>query len=292
MEGIDMINTDGFAVVGGDARQLAMAESILADGYDVYMVGFENIELKEGLISCSLKEALKKAEHILLPVPTVGIDSHLNAPYSRTKINLDDDFTRKMSGKKVFCGVSKKLIATSEIWKNINIKDYSTRDDFAISNAVPTAEGAIGIAMFEFKGTIHGARCLVAGFGKVGKALCTALNGLGARVTASARKAEDLAWIKALRYKAIQTSEIATRADFDIIFNTIPSLIFDEKTLAKLNPGTIIIDLASLPGGVDFETAKSLGFNVIHALALPGKVAPKTAGEIIKNTVYNMIEEG
>ena len=101
MEGIDMINTDGFAVIGGDARQLAMAESIFADGYNVYMVGFENIELKTGLISFSLDDALKKTELVLLPVPAMGIDGHLNAPYSSAKINLDDNFARKMYEKKV-----------------------------------------------------------------------------------------------------------------------------------------------------------------------------------------------
>ena len=287
-----MINTDGFAVIGGDARQLAMAESIFADGYNVYMVGFENIELKTGLISFSLDDALKKTELVLLPVPAMGIDGHLNAPYSSAKINLDDNFARKMYEKKVFCGVPEKLIATSEIWKNINLNDYSKRDDFAISNAVPTAEGAMGIAMFEYKGTIHGARCLVSGFGRVGKAVCKALNSLGAKVTASARKPADLAWIKTLGYESISTGDIAANIDFDIIFNTIPDLIFDEKTLTKLKPDTIIIDLASLPGGVDFEAAKKLGLNAIQALGLPGKVAPKTAGEIIKNTVYNMIEEG
>jgi len=43
--------------------------------------------------------------------------------------------------------------------------------------------------------------------------------------------------------------------------------------------------------GVDCEAAKALGLSVIHALSLPGKVAPETAGEIICDTVCNIFEE-
>ena len=118
------------------------------------------------------------------------------------------------------------------------------------------------------------------------------LNAIGAKVTVSARKPEDLAWINLLGYESILTSELAARDNFDIIFNTIPELIFDAQALAKTAQQSIIIDLASLPGGVDFEAAERLKIKAIRALALPGKVAPKASGEIIKNTIYNMIEEG
>ncbi|MEG2939200.1 MAG: dipicolinate synthase subunit DpsA, partial [Oscillospiraceae bacterium] len=52
-----------------------------------------------------------------------------------------------------------------------------------------------------------------------------------------------------------------------------------------------VLDLASAPGGTDFEYAKRNGFDTELALSLPGRVAPKTAGGIIKDTVLNMIEE-
>ena len=46
-----------------------------------------------------------------------------------------------------------------------------------------------------------------------------------------------------------------------------------------------------MPGGVDFDSAQRMGITAIHALSLPGKVAPKTSGEIIKNTIFNILEE-
>lgn len=229
---------------------------------------------------------------MILPLPATIKNNYLNAPYSKEKIKIDDTFAQKIHGKKVFCGIAKKLILTSEIWKDIDLRDYSKREEFAVNNAVPTAEGALEIALHEFNGTINGSKCLIAGFGRIGKVLSKMLNAIGAKVTVSARKPEDLAWINLLGYEAILTSELAARDNFDIIFNTIPELIFDAQALAKTAQQSIIIDLASLPGGVDFEAAERLKIKAIRALALPGKVAPKASGEIIKNTIYNMIEEG
>ena len=52
-----------------------------------------------------------------------------------------------------------------------------------------------------------------------------------------------------------------------------------------------MIDLASLPGGVDFSAAQELGLKAVQALSLPGKTAPESAAEIIKQTVYTILEE-
>lgn len=156
---------------------------------------------------------------------------------------------------------------------------------------MPTAEGAIECAMREYEGTISGSKCLVAGFGRIGKILAHKLKLLGANVTVSARKPSDLAYVKALGYNALNTENLRTVKHFDIAFNTIPKLIFDRELLMNTDTNTLIIDLASLPGGVDFDTAEKLGIYAVRALSLPGKCAPKTAGEIIKTTVFDIIKE-
>ena len=76
-----------------------------------------------------------------------------------------------------------------------------------------------------------------------------------------------------------------------MVFNTVPALIFDEPRLRALAPSTLIIDLASRPGGVDFAAAAGLGLKTIWALSLPGRVAPKSAGIILKDTVLNILKE-
>lgn len=283
------INT--FGIIGGDKRQIAMAESICADGYSVYVAAFQKVNFYSGVTKVGIDELVGKSDYIILPLPVTKDMVTLNAPFSSTKVILDDNFARLLEGKKVFCGMASKLKKTSELWEKAEILDYAEREDFNVKNAVPTAEGAIEIAMREYPGTVNGARCLVVGFGRIGKVLSSALKGLGADVTVTARKSKDLTWIELLGYKALNTSKIYTTKDYDLVFNTVPNLIFDAHTLALSCVGSTIIDLASLPGGVDFDAAQRLGIKSIQALSLPGKVAPKAAGEIIKSTIYNMIEE-
>ena len=286
-----MAKIDSFAIIGGDKRQIAMAESISSDGYNVYAVGFEKATFLNGVIKTTFDEAVKESKYIILPLPVTKDNITLNAPFSESKVTLNDEFAQKLMFKKVFGSMKPKLINTSDIWKDILLYDYFDREEFAVRNAVPTAEGAIEIAMHEYPGTINGSKCLIAGFGRIGKVLAGLLKGLGADVTISARKQKDLAWIELLGYTSVHTSKISQKSRYDIIFNTVPNLIFDSHTLALCAKDAIVIDLASLPGGVDFEAAKRLKIKSIQALSLPGKVAPKTAGEIIKLTIYNMMEE-
>ena len=111
-------------------------------------------------------------------------------------------------------------------------------------------------------------------------------------MTATARRHSDIAWIKSHGFDACRTQELAEKiGECDIIFNTVPHCVLDFKALSVTKPNVLIIDLASRPGGVDFETAKELERRVIWALSLPGKVAPYTAGRIIKDTIMNIIEE-
>ena len=161
-----------------------------------------------------------------------------------------------------------------------------------IANAVPTAEGAIELAISETPITIHNSKCLVMGYGKVGKALSHSLSALGAHTFVQARKYADLALIENHGCHPLTMNEAKTHiGDFDIIFNTIPALVLDVDTLRAVSRDTLIIDLASKPGGVDFSAAKELGLNVVWALSIPGKVAPVTAGLIIKDTITNILTE-
>lgn len=286
-----MNTVSSFGIIGGDKRQISMAESISSDGYNVNVAGFEKINFYNGIRQITLRETILNSKYIILPLPVIKGNTLLNAPYSNKEIILDDDFAKLLIDKMVFCGIKSKLINKGDIWKTINLYDYSMREDFAIRNAIPTAEGAIEIAMREYSGTINGAKCLVAGFGRIGKALSKMLTGIGADLIVSARSQKDLAYIETLGYKYIKTANISDTRGYDIIFNTIPEMVFDAHTLALCAQNSLVIDLASAPGGVDLEAATRLGIKSIQALSLPGKVAPKKAGEIIKKTIYNIIEE-
>ena len=140
-------------------------------------------------------------------------------------------------------------------------------------NAIPTAEGAINIAMQEIPGMISNSKVLIMGYGRIGKFLAHKLYGLHAQIYISARKHKDLAWIEAFGYTGMAYGEIDEHLyKFDAVFNTVPSLLLDERRLSKIKKDCVIIDLASNPGGVDFISAKNIGCNVIWALSLPIKV--------------------
>ena len=195
---------------------------------------------------------------------------------------------------------AKLLIAgsiTPEVYKLANdeyieIIDIMKREELAVLNTISTAEGAIQIAIENTNKIIHGSNILILGFGRIGKVLAKKLEGLSANVTCAARKNEDLAWIKTYGYKETNIKLLGENlSEYDVIINTVPNLILTEKNMKYIKDDCLLIDLASNPGGIDKKAAKDRMLKLICALALPGKVAPVTTAEFIKETVYNILRE-
>ena len=171
-------------------------------------------------------------------------------------------------------------------------QDFLSREDFSVRNAVPTAEGAIQIAMENMSVTLHAARCLVIGYGRIGKILARMLRGLGAEVSVSARRAGDMAWLLAEGHAALDTTRLdGALSGFDVIFSTVPTLILGHPRLLELKKECLLVDLASPPGGIDKAAAGRLGLTCIHALSLPGIVAPQSAAGILRDTLYAILRE-
>lgn len=288
-----MINIDTFGIIGGDKRQLSAGRMIMSEGYTVNLSCFEDLEnlLTDFSNVMSFNECALCSDVIILPLPLTKDGVTLNTPFCKKRIQLNDDFAKMFRGKKVFCPIKEKLIKTSHFWKDAEVYEFLNREEMQVCNAVPTAEGAIEIAMHEYEGTVNSSKCLITGYGRIGKVLADMLAGLGAKVYVSARSKEALEWIRLKGYTPIEHKNLINSSEFDIIFNTVPAKIIDSHIMAKIATNALIIDLSSLPGGVDFDSAKRMGIKVIHALSLPGKVAPKTSGEIIKNTIFNILEE-
>lgn len=278
-----------FGVLGGDRRQLYLARSIAADGYPVSISALEQGEEAAGLSSLEPEELVRKCDLIILPLPATRDGKKLNTPLSEKELLLNDDFAAMFLGKTVYGGMLEKLYESSELWGSVEACDYYAREELTVGNAFLTAEGALGLAIEEYEGALCGARCLVTGFGRIGKALCRDLLGLGAQVDCCARKAEDLISIRALGCRPLQYREL-TEA-YDLIFNTVPSRVLCAQQLSRQRADTLIIELASQPGGIDLEAAARLHLRVKNAPSVPGRMSPKAAGELIKETVYNMMEE-
>lgn len=278
-------------IIGGDLRIVKLAEMLAKDNYIIYTYGFEKANLDNpNILRCKEIEELTKNSNIIISgMPFSKNKEDIFAPFSDEKIIIKDLFT-KIQGKTFIAGGIDKSLREKE--ENIKIIDLLEIEELTVLNAIPTAEGAIQIAMEETEITLHNSNVLILGFGRIGKILAKMLNGIGAKVSCEARKSKDLIWIKTLGYKSIPLNSLDESLDkYDIIFNTIPSLILDANRLKKLNRNCLLIDLASAPGGIDFELAKDIGIKTIWALALPGKVAPITSAKYIKDIIYNIIQK-
>jgi dipicolinate synthase subunit A len=216
----------------------------------------------------------------------------LNAPLS-SGLHTTREVLSTLRPEQIICA-GRIDLQTAEMaeYLNLTLTDYLKREELAVANAVAAAEGAIQLIMEETAITICRSKCLIIGFGRIGKLLCHRLRSLGAYVTATARKCEDLAWIHAYGYEALETDKIDGRlADYDVIVNTVPARVLGESRLLDVKHGCLCLDLASKPGGMDFSAASKLGIKAVWALSLPGEVAPVTSGGIIRDTIYNILAE-
>ncbi len=281
-----------FLVVGGDMRQIYAAKK-LSEEFTVYAAGFDccTANAENVIFIGHLLEMPQKADYILYPLPVSENGIFVNAPFCENKILLTDTLSLLKDDGIIFGG--KIDPSTMKIFNKSKAEtvDYFTIEDFNLMNAVPTAEGAIQIAMRERASVLYKSKILITGYGRISKVLVKILSAMGAEVTVTARKYTDLQWAEIAGCKAVYLSEFENIVhESDIIFNTIPAMILDKNIINKIKKEALIIDLASKPGGVDFEYAKKTGIKTIHALALPGKIAPVTAGEIIACTALNILQ--
>lgn len=248
-----------FAVIGGDARQAAAGRALARAGYEV----------------CGAEE-VARADYILLPLPLDEARTPLAALLRAAKPGA-----LALGGK---LSAEAQQIAREA---GVELVDYFTREELTVRNAIPTAEGCIGILLARRSQTLWGSGVLLAGFGPVGQALGVRLAALGAQATVAARRAGPRALAESLGLRGIPLAAVAGAAPaFDTVVNTVPAPV-----LAALRPGSLIVDLASQPGGTDFAAAQRLGHTAVHALSLPAACAPETAGRFVAQTVCAMIQE-
>ena len=247
-------NSNTFAIIGGDYRSIATANQLDALGLEVKVFAFnDEYKFSDGVArGSSLEETITGAKYIVLPLPCSVNNEALHTPLYDHTILIRDLLARLDTQKKIFAGKINKLFCAELEVLNIPYFDYAEREEFAVLNAIPTAEGAIEIAMRELPITLSGSLCLVLGYGRIAKILAHRLPGLGAHVTVAARRHSDLAWIAGYGYEALPINELKNKTHkMQVVFNTVPHLLLDRETLITLPKDCLIIDLASKPGGAD-----------------------------------------
>ncbi len=173
----------------------------------------------------------------------------------------------------------------------MRLVEIAQDDELAVLNSIPTAEGAVAIAINDSPISIHGNDAMVVGFGRCGISLGRMLGGIGAHVTVAARKASDRARATEMGFRTCSISDLREHVkSMAFIFNTIPAPVLTQEVLANARKCSLLVDIAS-GGGTDFAAAESFGIKALLAPGLPGKVAPVTAGKILGKVIPRLLYE-
>lgn len=259
-------------MAGGDARSVIAAGCLAEEGYRMLLLGFDKYRGEVGdTARARLPErVLPEADAVVLPLPYTRDGETVFAPFSEEPMLLESVF-RFCAGKPLLGG----MLPDGERGRF----DYCD-ETMALQNADVTAEAAVSLAMQKLSRTLNGAEALIAGYGRIGKALAGKLKGLGCKVTVIARKEKDRALIRLSGSKASDyPPDGQTLSSADMIFNTVPAEVLPQARTDGL-PGRIpVIDLAD-----------SLhGKRVVSARGLPGSYAPETAGRILADAIARTI---
>ncbi|QNK54812.1 MULTISPECIES: dipicolinate synthase subunit DpsA [Paenibacillus] len=280
-------------MLGGDARQLEVIRKLSELDASVTVCGFDGLHSSlDGAVHAEFEEALFENVDALL-LPAVGTEDNglIHAVFSDREIVLGEAHLAKLPAHcTVYTGMAKPYLKQLCGQYGLKLVELFDRDDVAIYNSIPTAEGALMMAIQNTDITIHGSRSMVLGFGRTGFTMARALHGLGAKVKVGVRRSEHFARAAEMGFEPFYTGALLHNAgNIDLLFNTIPTMIVTAQIIANLPSRAVIIDLASKPGGTDFRFAEKRGIKAMLAPGLPGIVAPKTAGRIIADCLTQLI---
>jgi dipicolinate synthase subunit A len=290
-----MLTGKHVAIIGGDARQLEVIRKLIELDAKISLIGFD--QLDEGFAGATKVQLdqvdFSTVEAIMLPVSGTSSEGEVETIFSNEKIILNIDHLKATSKLcTVYSGISNQYLKNIVDSSNRKLVELFERDDVAIYNSIPTMEGTLMMVIQNTDITIHRSNVVILGFGRVGMSVARAFHGLGANVKVAARESELLARVYEMGFQPIELAQLANEVQHtDVCINTIPAKVLTGNILSKMPTRSLIIDLASKPGGTDFRYAEKRGIKAMLAPGLPGIVAPKTAGQIIANVLSKLLLE-
>lgn len=278
-----MKNTINFMIIGGDCRFSYMQKILEKNGFGVKRIYPGDYKADD----------FSNTDVFILPVPVSRDNVNINAPLAGEAFEIKDFLRLLPEGSTVAGGLISESLAKDIENRNACVFDYYKDHELVMKNAVPTAEGVIGILINSLPVTIDGLNCCVTGYGKCGRALCLRLKALGASVTVAARSDKDILNAEDDGMNVCYLKDLKDNcSDFDAVVNTVPARIIGEDVLSALKKDCVLIEIASAPFGIDFDTASKYCITAIKAGSIPGRTSPVTAGKIICDTVISHISEG
>lgn len=281
------------ALIGGDARTAYMLPYLLEKGYRVICYGLSLACNSEGQMieAQSLHETIESSKYIVGGIPFLKGNS-VSCFQKLPDLQVEELYRSFRNGQILFGGLLPDELVDVCKEKGVICYDFMKNEPYVRKNAIATAEGSILEALQHQKTNIHGSQSLVLGYGRCGRVLAQKLKGLDAKVSVCSQSEEELAYADSFGLQPVHLKDLKKCiADYEYIYNTIPARILSRDTLVKIRKDALVIDIASLPGGVDDEAAERVGVKVLHCHGLPGKYAPKAAAEGLAEYVMQTIEE-
>lgn len=269
-------------LAGGDARSEYTEEYLSSRGFETVVYEKERRKFLDSLGD--------KGITVILPLPITRDGETINITKENiSPLKIQTLVSALKVGDTVIGGKIKKELSDRLAEKGITVFDYYD-ENFVELNAVVTAR-ALTALLSERKLTLNGKKTAVTGFGKCAKAICRLFYDNGTDFLVTARNENDVLLAKSMNYKSVKLDDFTEELpSVDIIVNTVPARILDDRFLQKLKPGTVIVDIASAPFGVDINLAANYAVRVIRALSLPGKYLPCDAGIIIGRKVESFLQ--
>lgn len=280
------------AIIGGDLRQVYLAEMLALEGHNCTSFGLMASPTENGVRKATdIKAAMTNADYIIGPVPFSRNQKDMYAEQEEVDLKLESFMSFLNTGHMLFGGNITKNVKEYCRIHEIQYYDFMEIETVSIENAIATAEGSIVEAIKASPINLHHSKCLVIGYGRCAKILADKLKSLSALVTVAARNCDQLSLAYASGLSSISLENIdSLLPSFDFIFNTVPAMIVTKERLQCVSKQAVIIDIASKPGGTDFNAAKEYGICAKLCLGLPGLYAPKASAEILAKAFLTIVE--
>lgn len=267
--------------LGGDKRQKYAAEK-LSEFYRIKASGECFVGASGIKCSDNPQKAMHSSSVIVLPLPAIKCENVLSfmtiAEYA------------KKSHAVIIGGMFSQYMIDAMESLSVRFFDYYNDECFTIKNAYLTAEGALSLAMQTLETDIAHGDFAILGYGRIGSALGEMISANKGAVSVYARRKTSQTLAKERGLRAFDISEISV-SRHDVIFNTIPERVISNESILGFDPSTVMIELASAPGGFDIEIAEQYGIKCISAQGLPGKYAPVSAGAAVADAISEIIDK-
>ena len=273
-----------FLLLGGDSRQFYLSRILGQNGFNV-TIHYDKDS------SFSIEDAIKNNDVLLCPIPFTKDKISLLSVHEMDDLGIGNILSLLTPEHTVFGGSIPAYVKDFARENDIACFDYMDMEDITVKNTIATAEGAIAEAIRLSPGLLHKRKCLVTGFGRCGRTLALKLKGLDGDVTVADRKEAQLALAGSMGFHTMLLKDLPSDLlKYSYIFNTIPASVFEKDFILLMIPVVTIIDIATAPGGVDFDFCIEQNIRAKLCPGLPGIYGPEASAEILFEAIVKHLK--